>query len=140
MTKKEVANLYNWLQGAKVTKLTDEEKIKFIRMMRTLKPVAKEVRDATNDALETAKDERYDEMVKRINEGATSANQIADAQSYIKHICEVADKAVSDLLAQDVQTVLPRLSEETFERLCLSNDWNMAQVADLEQYLLDVNS
>ena len=114
MTKKRVAELYRFLSVASMKRMNDDEKIAFMRLLRQMKPVFTEMNDAVNDALEKAKAEMDDES----------------------HIAEFVNKAVEDLAEQEAGIDVRVMKADVFDRLHLSNDWNFAQINELEEALV----
>lgn len=114
MTKKRVSEVYRFLSVASMKKMNDDERIALIRLLRTMKPVFVELKDAVDDALEKAKAELEDES----------------------HIIDFVNKAVEDLSNEDANVETNIMSQDTFDRLCTSNDWNFAQIDELEEVLL----
>ena len=116
MTKKNINEVYNFLQGARMSRMKDDEKIQVIKLLRGMKPVAKDLQDAANDAVEKARAEYPDDTQK---------------------VMELVNKSMEDLANQEVIGVETRvLTPDTFERLCLSNDWTFGQIDELEQMLV----
>ena len=116
MTKKNINEVFNFLQGARMSRMKDDEKIQVIKLLRTMKPVAKDLQDAANDAVEKARAEYPDDTQK---------------------VMELVNKSMEDLAGQDIIGVETRvLTPDAFERLCLSNDWTFGQVDELEQMLV----
>ena len=114
MTKKRVAEIYRFLSVASMKRMNDDEKIAFMRLLRQMKPIFAEMNDAVNDALEKAKAEMDDES----------------------HIAEFVNKAVEDLAEQDADIDVRVMKADVFNRLYLSNDWNFAQINELEEALV----
>ena len=114
MTKKRMAEVYRFLSVASMKKMNDDEKVAFIRLLRQLKPVFTEMQEAVNDAIEKAKEEMEDES----------------------HIAQFVEKVVEDLAQQEVSVITNTMSTETFNRLCISNDWSFAQIDELEAVLV----
>ena len=114
MTKKRIAELYRFLSVASMKRMNDDEKIAFMRLLRQMKPIFAEMNDAVNDALEKARAEMSDES----------------------HIAEFVDKAVADLAEQDAGFDIKTMKADVFNRLCLSNDWNFAQIDELTDALV----
>lgn len=114
MTKKRMAEVYRFLSVASMKKMNDDEKVAFIRLLRQLKPVFTEMQEAVNDAIEKAKEEMEDES----------------------HIAQFVEKVVEDLAQQEVGVITNTMNPETFNRLCISNDWSFAQIDELEAVLV----
>ena len=117
MTKKNINEVFNFLQGARMSRMKDNEKIQIIKLLRVMKPVAKDLQDAANDAAEKARKEYPDDMQK---------------------VIELVNKSTEDLASQEVIGIDTQvLSPDAFERLCLSNDWTFGQIDELEQILVN---
>lgn len=114
MTKKRIAEIYRFLASASMKRMNDEEKIALIRLLRAMKPVFTEIQDAMNDALEKAKADMDDES----------------------HIVEFINMATEDLSGQTCEIVTRIMTAESFDHLCLSNDWTFAQIDELEAVLV----
>lgn len=114
MNKKRASEVYQFLSVASMKKMNDDERIALIRLLRTMKPVFTEMKDAVDDALKKAKAEMKDES----------------------HIVDFVNKAVEDLSNQGVNIETNIMTSDTFNRLCISNDWNFAQIDELEEVLL----
>lgn len=114
MTKKRISELYRFLAVASMKRLTDEEKVAFIRLLRKMKPVFTEIQDAANDALEQAKKESQDQSA----------------------VFALVEKSMQDLSQQECDCDVRVMNDEMFNRLCLSNDWSFAQIDELEAELV----
>lgn len=114
MTKQRMAEVYRFLSVASMKRMTDDEKIAMIRQLREMKPTYTEMQDAVNDAMEKAKADKTDP----------------------KEIADLVNKAVADIATQPADKDIRTMSADTFQRLCLSNDWNYAQIDELEAELV----
>lgn len=114
MTKKRIAEIYNFLAVASMKQMTNDEKIALIRLLRTMKPIAKEMGDAVNDALTRARDEGMEQS----------------------QMVEFVNKAVDDLAQEETTIATDIMTPETFDRLMLSNDWTFAQIEELGEELI----
>lgn len=117
MTKKNINEVFNFLQGARMSRMKDDEKIQVIKLLRGMKPVAKDLQDAANDAVEKARAEYPDDTQK---------------------VMELVNKSMEDLASQEVIGVDTQvLTPDAFERLCLSNDWTFGQIDELEKIMVN---
>ena len=114
MTKKRIAEIYRFLATASMKRLSDEEKVAFMRFLRQMKPVFAELQEATKDAIEKAKEETQD----------------------MSAVMALVEKAVADIAQAETDIDIRVMTAETFERLCLSNDWTFAQIDELETALV----
>ena len=116
MNKGRIADMYQFLSQARMAKLNDEEKVVVITLLRKMKPIATEVREAASDATQRAVKE-YPKDVQAVH--------------------RLVNEAIKDLLNEDVPDFTAKvLSADAFERLCFSNDWNFAQIDNLETDLV----
>lgn len=115
MNKKRINDIYQFMSNARMSKLSDDEKVTVITLLRMMKPVAVSVQEAAQDAFATAKAEYPDDQQK-----AT----------------ELFNKSMADILNQEVDIDLRVLTDDAFGRLCLSNDWTFAQMDELEAELV----
>ena len=114
MKQKRVADLYRFLSVASMKRMTDEEKVAFIRLLRTMKPLCVELQSAVDDAIVKAREETDDQQA----------------------IISLVNKAVADIAERDCDVNVRTMSPEAFNRLCLSNDWSFAQIDELEGELV----
>ena len=114
MTKKRIAELYRFLQTASMKRMTDDEKVSFIRLLRTMKPVFMEIQQAATDALENAQKDCDDQQ----------------------RVMMIVERSMADLSKEECDIDTKTLAPDTFNRLCLSNDWNFAIIDELEADLV----
>ncbi len=115
MTKKRIAEIYNFLAVASMKQMTNDEKIALIRLLRTMKPIAKEIQDAVNDAVQKAREEGMEQQA----------------------MVEFVNKAVEDLANEETTVLTAILTPDAFDRLALSNDWTFAQIEELGDELIN---
>lgn len=92
--------------------MSDEEKIQPIRLLRQMKPVATEFIEAVQDAVRQAHD-----------------NQVENIQAFV-------DQVVSDIAQEETTILTAIMTEDTFNRLALSNDWTFAQIEELAEVMI----
>ena len=120
MNKGRIADIYTFLSDALMSRLNDEEKVTVITLLRKMKPVAIEVREAVAEASQKA---------------------VAEYPSDINAAQQLVNKAVEGLLNEDVPDFTAKiLTNDAFERLCFSNDWTFAQIDNLETSLVATSS
>ena len=114
MTKKRITEVYNFIANASMKKMSDDEKIMLIRLLRQMKGVAKELTDAVNDAVAKAREEGMEQQ----------------------QMVEFVNKAVDDLAQEETTIQTAILTPDAFDRLALSNDWTFAQIEELGEVLI----
>lgn len=111
MNKGRIADIYTFLSGARMSKLNDDEKVAVIRLLRSMKPVATEVREAVAEASQKA---------------------VAEYPTDINAAQQLVNEAIKDLLNEDVPDFTAKvLTDDAFERLCFSNDWTFGEIDNL---------
>jgi len=113
MTKKRIHEVYMFLATASMKRLTDDEKIAFIRLLRQMKKVSQELNSAANDAY---------------------ARAIADGMEDTKAM-DFANRAVDDIAQAESDIATETMTEEAYMRLVMSNDWNFGQIEELRGIL-----
>ena len=114
MTKKRITEVYHFIANASMKKMSDDEKIMLIRLLRQMKVVAKELTDAVNDAVAKAREEGMEQQ----------------------QMVEFVNKAVDDLAQEETAIATDIMTPETFDRLVLSNDWTFVQIEELGEVLI----
>jgi len=116
MKKGRIADIYVFLAKARMTKLTDDEKVVIITMLRQMKPVANEVTEAVQEASRKALEEY--------------PNDIHSAQKLV-------NKSIEGLMNEEVDSMNLRVfKQDAFNRLCFSNEWTFEQIDNLQQDIL----
>ena len=150
LTTEKVLAAFNVLSSAKYSKLDDVDKIKVWKITRKLKPVAEKFDEDSKDAAEKMKpSEDFDERLAKAQEYERTIKQ-ADfdasklpmgAAEYGKFIEEfkayqkLVNDTIRDFAKKEVEVEIETLSEDAFGKLMASNDWNMAQVVALDEFV-----
>jgi len=150
LTTENVLAAFNVLSTAKYGKMDDADKIKVWKITRKLKPVAEKFDDESKDAAEKMKPtEDFDERLVKAQEYERTVKQTDfDAQKlpmgaaeYGKFIEEfksyqkLVSDTIKDFAKKEVEVEIDALSEDAFGKLMASNDWNMAQVVALDEFV-----
>lgn len=114
MTQKRISEIYSFLSLASMKRMTDEEKVALIRLLRKMKPLYTELQSAVDDALAKAREETDDQQ----------------------KVVELVNRAVEDIAIRECDIIIKTMTQETFDRLCLSNDWSFVQIDELAQELV----
>ena len=114
MTKKNITEVYNFLATASMKQLDNDDKIALIKLYCRIKPVAKQLTDAIDDAVSKAREDGMKDQ----------------------QLVEFVNKAVDDLAQEEVSINAAVLSQEAFYKLALSNDWVFAQIEELGEILI----
>lgn len=141
---------YNVLATAKYSKLEDADKIKVWKTVRGLKPVAEKFEEDSKDAAEKMKptedfDERmekaqkYEMIMKQPDLDASKlpmgAAEYAAFVEEFKKYNKLVNDAVREFAEKEADVDIDPISEDAFGKLMASNDWNMAQVVALDEFV-----
>jgi hypothetical protein len=150
LTTEKVLAAFNVLSSAKYGKMDDADKIKVWKITRKLKPVAEKFDDDSKDAAEKMKpSEDFNERLVKAQEYERTIKQPdfdasklpMGAAEYSKFVDEfksyqkLVNDTISDFAKKEVEVEIEILSEDAFGKLMASNDWNMAQVVALDEFV-----
>jgi hypothetical protein len=147
----EILSMYNILNNAKYGKMADDDKIKVWKIARKLKPVASKFDDDSKDAAEKFKDgiKDFDERLAKAQQYEQAKQQAkpteeimrdADYEAFIKDFKdyhELMDNAVKEFADTEVEVEFDALSEDAFGKLMASNEWTIAQVTTLGDFICE---
>ena len=151
MTTEKVYSAYVVLSQAKYGKLSDEEKIKVWKIARALKPVATKFEEDSKDASEKLqpyegfsddlqKANEYQAKIKNANlDAKTLPMGPAEYDEFMKKFAKyqkTVNEALKDFAQAEVEVDFELISEDTFQKLMNSNDWNFGQVTTLGEVIV----
>ena len=143
----EIAKLYNQLSKAGYSKLSDDDRIKLWKTLRSMKPVVDKFEEdkkaATNDLMPQGdfilKYQRalaYEKAEDKSTVNMTQEEYKQFAQEF-KSFTNLVNKAIDELNNTMVEIDIYPLDEEGFSRLMASNDWTMEQVLAISDYITE---
>ena len=80
MKTNSIVTVFNLLNSAKINKVSDSGKIKVVKAVRQMKPIATSFDELLNDAREKLKGEEHDEMAEKAGPGA-------EGLTMLPHLC-----------------------------------------------------
>lgn len=154
MTKKiktsEILAAYNVLNTAKYGSMEDVDKIKAWKICRKLKPIATKFDEDSKDAAEKMKPaDNFDEKFQKAQEYERLTNEhkptidimtTADYNEFIKTLKaynKTVGDAVKEFAEKEVKIEFEPLTEEAFGKMISSNEWTMAQVTTLGDFICE---
>lgn len=133
---------YNLLNAAKLGNISDAAKLDVLRVLRALRPIAKELEEEHTAALGKLKPDGYDERLHaaQLYEAAQKDGKTATitATEYLDIIHEIRryDAIIRDndatLLNKEVDIELPCLDEDVLMELMAANGWTAGQTLAVE--------
>lgn len=147
MKVSKIAEAYNVLSGAKISKCEDGEKVAVWKVCHAIKKKAEEYQEACKDATEKFNDiEDYESKMQKALEyekkkGEDCKMSAEEYKAFVEEYARIhglVDSAVRELGDADVE-LEKGLSEEAFGRLLASNpDWDMKQIEVVSDVILSV--
>lgn len=150
MKTKQVVEVYDTLNSAKLSKMDDKDKFLVIKAMRQLKPISVSYEDAIKDAQEKLKDDNFEEMQNRAKEweekhGKQSLRQNLSVED-VKEFNEI-NKYFEDYQSKvggyseeeggkDNELTYEKISEEAFGKFIASNDFDVKTIMNLQDALM----
>lgn len=143
----EIAKLYNQLSKTGYSKLSDDDRIKLWKTLRSMKPVVDKFEEdkkaAANDLmpggdfiLKYQRALAYEKAEDKSAVNMTQEEYNQFAQEF-KSFTNLVNKAIEDLNNTMVEIDIYPLDEEGFSRLMASNDWTMEQVLAISDYITE---
>lgn len=126
------------IDKADLSKLTGEEKIAVVKILKAFRPIVKEYNDADELIRNKMKGEKHDEMLELYNDKNKSDEEKAEAFAYVQEYVSNIQKSEYEELKKEVTLTIPALSESVLTSLlgCLK-DVNGAQTLELYDLLLE---
>ena len=133
---------YNALVGSKLTKMGGDGKIKVVKIIKAMKPVATEYDDFRRDALERLKPEGFDAMAEKAQQlqkdgdnTTLTATERAEINQFFADYQAEVDKCLSDEVNKEHELNFTKLTSEEFMQLCDGNDWVAGVMLELMEYI-----
>lgn len=141
----EIAKLYNQLSKTGYSKLSDDDRIKLWKTLRSMKPVVDKFEEdkkaAANDLmpggdfiLKYQRALAYEKVEDKSTVNMTQEEYNQFTQEF-KSFTNLVNKAIEELNNTMVEIDIYPLDEEGFNRLMASNDWTMEQVLAISDYI-----
>lgn len=150
MKTKQVVEVYNTLNSAKLSKMDDKDKFLVIKAMRQLKPISISYEEDMKDAQEKLKDDNFEKMQNRAKEWEEkhgkqslmqdlSAEDVKELNNINKYFEDYQSKVkgyFEEEGGKDNELTYEKLSEEAFGKLIASNDFDVKTIMNLQDALM----
>ena len=144
MKTNSIVSVFNLLNSAKINKVNDSGKIKIIKAVRQMKPIANGFDELLNDARERLKGEEHEEMSEKAGrwqmEGdtvdLTDEEKIAINNYFIAYSNRI-DECIKEEADREHELTFTKLTEEEFEGLISSNDWDVKTIMDIQEVICE---
>ena len=138
----QVVEVYNTLNGAKLTKMEDNDKFLVIKAMRQLKPIATAYEDFVKDAREKLKGEEFDDMQKKAQkwqeEGEKTTLTVEErikVNTYLTGYANKVNECAKEEAEKENELSYEKLTEDAFGKLIASNDFDVKTIMLLNDAL-----
>ena len=145
----KVYKAYELLSVCKINKMSDDDKLKMWKILKTFKPVYEKLDEEVKMAAEMFKP--YDDYEQRLEDGKryevlkekgdienlpmTEEEYNTFISDYVKYN-ELVGKAIEEYEKEKMTFDLECLSEESYGNLIASNDWDAQQILFLGEILV----
>lgn len=144
MKTNSIVTVFNLLNSAKINEVITSGKIKIIKAVREMKPIANGFDELLNDAREKLKGENHDEMAEKAGRwqqlgdevDLTDEEKIA-INTYFMEYGNRIDECVREESEKEHTLSFIKLTEEEFEGLISSNDWDVKTIMDIEEIMCE---
>ena len=119
---------YKLMQSIKPKAMDGDSQMKFIKIMRVLRPVAENYEKNVEEGTKALQDERFEEMWQKAikhdeavkskkQDGLLSFSELEEVRSYLDDYNKSVNKLIKELNDEEVTLSLGKLSEEAFMKL-----------------------
>lgn len=143
MKTKQIVEVYNTLNGARLSKMDDKDKFLVIKAMRQLKPIATSYGEFVQDAQERLKGDGFEDIQKKARqwqeEGESttlSLEERRDINVYLNDYGRKVEECVAEEAGKENELDYVRLAEEAFGKLVASNDFDVKTIMLLQDALM----
>lgn len=144
----EAVRAYKIMKASKLTKMDDADKMKFIKAMRVLRPIAEEYDKDLEDGRNTLLDDKYEEaqqkgakhneaIANKTQDGLLSFSELKELNDYFKKNEKDLNELIKELNEKEITITIGRLNEAAFEKLVASNDMNGDDLVALSDVMLE---
>ena len=144
MKTNSIVSVFNLLNSAKINKVNDSGKIKIIKAVRQMKPIATGFDELLNDARERLKGEEHDEMAEKAGRWQMEGDQVdlTDEEkiainNYFMAYSNRIDECIKEEAEREHEFTFTKLTEEEFEGLISSNDWDVKTIMDIQEVICE---
>lgn len=143
MKAERIAMLYGLLKQSRTTKMEDQGRLKVLRIIKALRPAAREYEEDVKEARKKMKDDLFDQMTAKAekwqaegDKALSEEEKIAVNAYFAKYNRSVVD-AVSAIAGKSKKMDLDKLSQDEFLRLINSNDYTGEQLELLDDTVVE---
>lgn len=122
---------YKLMQSIRPKAMDGDSQMKYIKIMRVLRPVAENYDKDLEDGKNALQDEKFEEMQQKAtkhneaiqakkNEGLLSFSELKELNDYFADYDKSVKKLLADLGDEEVTLSLGKISEEAFKKLAES--------------------
>lgn len=139
----EVIGVYSTLKDAKLTKMESADKFKVIKIMRPMQGVADEWDKFMENVDKKLQKENHEEIIQKARkwQEAGEKTTLTDEEKieinrYLITFQKEKDECVKDELEKVVSLDFEKLTQDAFEKLIDSNDWEVNKMMQLESLIV----
>lgn len=138
----EAVTAYKIMQETKPHAMSGEEQMKYIRIMRVLRPISEEYTKNVEEGTKTLQDDKFEEMREKsikhtealqnkTNDGLLSFSELKELNEYSEKYQKSVNGLIKELNDTEINLEIERLSEESFGKLIESVELNGKELETL---------
>lgn len=137
----DITNIHKLLNSAKLTKMEDSDKIKVIKIVRSIRPIATDYEEFVKQVYNQFKAEDHEAMTERAENWNKShqgmkvsdlsqqeLEELKTINSYFGEYDKRVENSLKKEAENEVTLTIEMLSEDAFCKLVSSNDWTCEQI------------
>lgn len=139
----EVIGVYSTLKDAKLTKMESADKFKVIKIMRPMQGVADEWDKFMENVDKKLQKENHEEIIQKARKWQEEGEKTTltdeekiEINRYLITFQKEKDECVKDELEKVVSLDFEKLTQDAFEKLIDSNDWEVNKMMQLESLIV----
>ena len=139
----EVIGVYSTLKDAKLTKMESADKFKVIKIMRPMQGVADEWDKFMENVDKKLQKENHEEIIQKARKWQEEREKTTltdeekiEINRYLITFQKEKDECVKDELEKVVSLDFEKLTQDAFEKLIDSNDWEVNKMMQLESLIV----
>lgn len=139
---------YKVMLSAKLSKMEEADKIKFIKAMRVLRPIAENYDKDLEEGRKALQDDKFEEMQQKAQkhndamknksqDGLMSYSELKEVNDYFADYEKTTRKILNELNEKEVSLSIGKFDETAFGKLAASNDMSGEELEALADVILE---
>lgn len=144
MKTTKIVSVYELLSNAKINKVVDQGKIKIVKAVREMKKITTDFNELVADAREKLKGDNHDEIIEKASRWQQEGESVnltdkekIEINTYLSEYSNRIDNCIKDDAEKEHEMEFVKLTDEEFEGLISSNDWDVKTIMDIQEVICE---